>query len=63
MRIMLFFLAYYVMFQFFSYLPIMLSDFPIMLHSFTYYAQISAKNALFKRRNTLIDAGALQMVV
>ena len=38
--IMLFFLAYYAMLRFFSYLPIMLSDFPIMLRGFTYCAQI-----------------------
>ena len=43
-------LSYYAMIQFFSNLPIMLSDFPIMLHGFTYYAQI-------------LNAGALQMMV
>ena len=31
-----FFPAYYAMLQIFSYLPIMLSDFPIMLCGFTY---------------------------
>ena len=41
----------------------MLSDFPIMLRVFTYYAQILNENILFKRRNTLINVGALQMVV
>ena len=40
-RIMLFFFqAYYAMLQFFSNLPIMLSDFPIMLCVFTYYTLI-----------------------
>ena len=38
-RIMLF-PAYYAMLQFLSNLPIMLSDLPIMLRGFTYYAQI-----------------------
>ena len=34
-----FFPAYSAMLQFFSNLPNMLSDFPIMLRGFTYYAQ------------------------
>ena len=40
MRIMLFFQPIYALLQFFLNLPIMLSDFPIMLRGFTYYAQI-----------------------
>ena len=58
-----FFLAYYAMLQFFSNLPIILSDFPIMLRGFTYYAQILKEKCPFKPRNVLINTGALQKVV
>ena len=38
--IMLIVPVYYATLRFFSNLPIMLPDFPIMLRDFTYYAQI-----------------------
>ena len=44
------------MLQFFSNLPIMLSDFPIMLRGFTRYAEIL-------NEERLTNAGALEMVV
>ena len=51
------------MLKFFTNLPIMLSDFPIMLRGFTYYAQILNEKYNFKMKthDIMINAGALAL--